>query len=333
MISMFPEHGGEGGGMLSVKKKYYLILLSPLLIAPITLFIGRYPVSFPLSDPERFVLLNIRLPRILLCMMTGAGLSVAGASLQSTLRNPLASPYILGVSQGAAFGAALAMVVLPYSMYLLPASAFVFAFLAITFTCLIARIHGEFSTVAVILSGVIVAGIFTALLSIVKLFSDPYRLSGIVFWMMGGFYRAYWDDILIAAPGFIVGIMVLFSIRWRLNVLSIGNEEARMLGVNVKRDTMLVIFFSALICASVISVVGIVAWIGLIIPQMVRGMLGADNRHILPASAAFGAGFLLIVDTICRTLYTFEIPISIITTLIAAPYFIYLLRKIGGSWR
>lgn len=313
--------------------KYYLILISPLPIMVVALIVGRHLIFFPFTDTDLFILYGVRLPRILIAMLAGAALSIAGSSLQATICNPLVSPYILGLSQGAAFGTALAMVVMPYNQFILPVMAFIFGLMAITITCMIAKIRGEFSAIAIILAGVIAAGIFTTLLSIVKIISDPYSLSGIVFWTMGGFYRVYWDDIFIAAPGLIIGVGILSSIIWRLNVLFMGEEDARLLGVNVKRETTIIVFLSALVCASAISVTGIIAWVGLIIPQMVRGIIGPDNRYIIPASAALGASFLLLVDTLCRSLFTFEIPVSIVATLIAASYFITLLRKIGGEWR
>jgi iron complex transport system permease protein len=310
--------------MLS-KRNYYLILFSPI---PVIMF-----KSFSLGETASFILFNIRLPRILLCALAGATLSVAGASLQSTLRNPLVSPYILGLSQGAAFGAALAMLLLPYSSYMIPILAFIFGFSAVILACSLARIRGGFSTVTVILAGVIVAAIFTALLSIVKFISDPYRLSGIVFWTMGGFYKASWDYLLLAAPGSVTGLTILFFLRWRLNVLSMGDEEAKLMGVNVYRERLLVLISATLACASVISVSGIVAWVGLIVPHIVRSLVGSDNKYLIPASAAFGASILVLTDDLCRSLFSFEIPISIVTTLVAAPYFIYLLRKVGGEWR
>jgi len=166
-----------------------------------------------------------------------------------------------------------------------------------------------------------------------KLIADPYRLAGVVFWALGGLHRACWQSFFICAPSLIIGLPILFSIRWRLNVLSMGEEEAKLLGANIKRDRFIVVVSSTLVCASVIAVTGIIGWIGLIIPHMTRSLIGPDNKYLIPASAAFGASFLLITDTLCRTLFTFEIPISIITTLIAAPYFIYLLKKVGGGWR
>ena len=332
-MSAIMQHSTTRSNNKLFRVKYYMILISPLPIAAVAILFGRYSILFPLSSTDLFILGGVRLPRVLMTMMTGAALSIAGASLQSTLRNPLASPYILGLSQGAAFGAALAMIVLPYSQFMLPVMAFIFGLIAITITCMLARIRGTFSNLAVVLSGVIVAGVFTAFLSIVKLIADPYSLSGLVFWTMGGFYRVDWGKILIVAPGLVTGFIILSLMGWRLNVLSMGEEDAKSLGVNVRRDTIIVVSLSALVCALAIAVSGIVAWVGLIIPQMVRGIIGPDNRYIIPASLAFGASFLLIVDTLCRSLFTFEVPVSIITTLVAAPYFILLLRRIGGGWR
>ena len=168
-MSAIMQHSITQSANKLFRVKYYMILISPLPIAAAAMLFGRYSILLPLSDTDLFILCGVRLPRILISMMTGAALSIAGVSLQSTLRNPLASPYILGLSQGAAFGAALAMVVLPYKQYMLPVMAFIFGLIAITITCMLARIRGTFSNLAVILSGVIVAGVFTAFLSIIKL--------------------------------------------------------------------------------------------------------------------------------------------------------------------
>lgn len=315
------------------KTKSLYLILSPFPIALMMLFLGRYSVKiFTLSSEDIFVLLNIRAPRIILCMMAGIALSVAGTSLQSCLRNPLVSPYILGQSQGAAFGAALAMLLLPHSLYLIPTSALIFSFVAVGLTCSLARVRGELSTVTTILSGVIVGGVFTALLSIIKLVSDPYRLSGIVFWTMGSFNKSCWDDILMALPGLVIGFPMLYLMRYRLNVLSLGSDDAKLLGININRDRLIVISLSTLICSSIIAVTGIIAWIGLIVPHMARSLIGPDNNYLIPASAGLGASLLLITDTLCRTLTTYDIPVSIITTLVAAPYFVYLLRKVAGGW-
>lgn len=315
------------------KTNSFYLTLSPFPIALLMLFLGRYSLNITsLSSEDVFVLLNIRAPRIILCMMAGVGLSVAGASLQSCLRNPLVAPYILGQSQGAAFGAALAMLLVPHCLYLIPASALIFSFIAVGLACSLARVRGEFSTVTTVLSGVIVAGVFTALLSIIKLASDPYRLSGIVFWTMGGFHKSCWGDILMALPGVVIGFFMLYFMRYRLNVLSMGSNEAKLLGVNINRDRLIVISLSTLMCSSIIAVTGIIAWIGLIVPHMARSLICPDNKYLIPASAGLGASLLLVTDTLCRTLTTYDIPVSIITTLVAAPYFIYLLRKVAGGW-
>lgn len=313
---------------------YGLILIFPLLLIPVILMFGRYSIgAFPLSETDWQVLVNIRMPRILLGVFAGMALSVAGTSFQATLRNPLVSPFILGLSQGAAFGAAVAMVFFPHQPFVLSISSFVFGLLAVSAAYFIARTCGEFSTITIILSGVMIGAVFTALLSTVKLMADPYRISGIVFWTLGGLHRASWQSLLIATPGLIIGLPILFAIRWRLNVLSMSEDEAKLLGVNISRDRFIVIFLSTLVCSSVIAVTGIIGWIGLIIPHMGRSIVGPDNRYLVPASAAMGASFLLFADTLCRSLFTFEIPISIVTTLIAAPQFIYLLRKAGGGWQ
>ena len=285
----------------------------------------------PWPEAYEVVLFKIRLPRVLLAMLIGAALSVSGTALQAIFRNPLVSPYIRGISSGAAFGAALAICFLPLAV---EPSAFVFALVAVALTCSLARIRGEISTVSLILAGIVVTALFSALVSLLKfLTTDPHQLASVVFWMMGSLSLASWDSIVRCAPLVAAGVAPLCLMRWRLNVLSLG-EEAKLLGINVDRDRLLVVASSSLATAAAVSVAGIIGWVGLIVPHIIRMAVGPDNRILVPLSATTGAAFLLLADDLARSLTTYEIPLGILTTLCGAPFFVYLLRRTGGgSWR
>ena len=327
-----------------------VLALLPIPAFFISLFLGSYRIP-PLDVlsilvakaanqqvnsiwPEAYyiILFEIRLPRILLAMIVGLALAVSGASLQAVFRNPLVDTYILGISSGAAFGAAITLAFLP-EIAVQPV-AFFFGLLAVMLAYSMARIRGEVSTVSLILAGIIVTAFFSAMVSLVKfLVTDPHQLAGIVYWLMGSLSLASWKHIAQVSPLIAGGSIFLFLMRWRLNILSMG-EEAKLLGVDVDRDRFLVITATAVITAAAVSVTGIIGWIGLIIPHIIRMAVGADNKVVIPLSMSVGAAFLLLADDLARALTTYEIPVGIITTLGGAPFFIYLLRKTGGGgWR
>ncbi len=280
-------------------------------------------------DLLRAVLWDVRLPRVLLTLLVGGALAAAGNSLQALFRNPLVSPYILGLSAGAAFGAALAVTIpwLPVQL-----AAFVFALLAVALSYYLARTNKTVSTVSLILSGVIVSGIFTALLTIVQFLTDPFKLQTIVQWTMGNLHNASWDKLQSAALGIAVGVIWLFLFRWRMNVLAMGDDETRAVGLNPEHQRLLVLIPATLAASAAIAVAGVIGLLGLAIPHMVRMMLGPDNRYTLPASFTFGGAFLLIVDTCSRSVAQFEIPVGVFTTLLGGPFFIFLLKKARIGW-
>lgn len=317
----------------SNKKKVTIIGFITIIVMFLSLFIGRFNIpflefinGFNLNEMEKTVFFHIRLPRILLVMGVGAALSVAGASYQSTFRNPLVSPDILGVSAGASFGAALGMVLSFQSFTTIYFLAFVFGVIAVFLTYFISKLGKTNMIMMMVLSGIVVGSLFNAFISILKYVADPYeKLPGIVFWLMGGFSRTGWDELKFAAPFIIIGIVILILIRWHLNVMSMGEEEAISMGVNVKLIRRVMIFFSTLMVASSVATVGQVSWVGLVVPHISRFIVGADHRYMVPASGLLGASFLLIMDDIARSLTGAEIPISIITALLGAPFFAYLL--------
>lgn len=327
--------------------KILIILFSPFFVGWISLFIGSYEISpimvlkvllnetlhvFDVQDiPEKAIIWDIRLPRILTAFLVGASLSGAGVTLQAIFRNPLVDPYILGISAGAAFGCAITvgfLEVLPIQLM-----AFIFAILAVVLAYFIAKTYGEVDRLSLVLSGVIISSFFTALVSIVKFVVDPHKLQSIVYWLMGSFNLADWRTLKLILPGILLGLLPLFLMRWRLNVLSMGDEEAKMLGINVEKERMIFILFSTLSVATATSVCGIIGWIGLMVPHLIRMMVGPDHKVLLPLSFFGGGAFMIAADTLARTLTNFDIPVGIITAVGGAPFFVYLMKKRGReSW-
>jgi len=323
--------------------KILTILISPIFIGWISLFLGAYGVTplmvlkilfnemfhiFNIGDiPEKAIVVDIRLPRVLLAGIVGACLSGSGVSLQGIFRNPLVDPFILGISAGAAFGCAITIGFLSY----LPVQfmAFIFGIVAVVIAYSVALTQGEVSRLPLILSGVIVSAFFTALVSIVKFLVDPHKLQSIVYWLMGSFSLADWKGVKISLLGVIFGLLPIFLMRWRLNVMSLGEEEAKALGVNVSRDRLLFIGFSTFSVSIATSLCGIIGWVGLMVPHLVRMLVGPDHRVLVPLSFAGGASFMIMADTLSRTITSFDIPVGIITALTGAPFFIYLMRQSG----
>jgi len=320
-----------------------VIIISPFLAACVALFLGAYGVTplqvlhilanaFTRTDsPEAAIVLDIRLPRIILAGLVGMALSTSGATLQAVLRNPLVDPFILGISAGAAFGCAVAIGFLPGVS--LQVMAFAFGALAVFMACAMARSGGETSRLSLVLSGVIVSALFSALLSIIKFLVDPMKLQSIVYWLMGSFAISDWPQVRSAGIGIILGCWPVFLLRWRLNVISMGDEEASTLGVNVSRERVILIAASTLAVTSAVAVSGIIGWIGLMVPHLVRMLAGPDHRRLVPLSMAGGAAFMIAADTAARNLSAADVPVGIITALAGAPFFIYLMRRGGAeSW-
>lgn len=336
--------------LLFFARKSWLMAFALLLPLPaflISMNMGTYPVSglklaeivlsrfmgYDLGLPQVFntVVFNIRLPRILLAMLVGAALSISGATLQGIFRNPLVSPFILGLSSGAAFGAALAMSVFPWMP--LQMGAFAFSLLAVGSACLMARRKGEVSVISLVLAGVVISSVFGALLAIVQFAVDARSLQSIVYWNMGTLSTASWSKVEVAAPWVLVGCLILIALRWRLNVLALGEEEARSVGMNLELHKFVFIVTATLVASAVVSVAGIIGLVGLIVPHMIRMIFGPDHRILIPLSVTVGASFLVLADDVARAAFSFEVPVGIITTLLGAPVFIYLLRSTrSGGW-
>lgn len=323
------------------------ILIAPLAAAWLSLFVGSYGISpqmvlrviagalFHGLDPgdiaEKAIIMDVRLPRVILAGLVGMSLSGSGAVLQGIFRNPLVDPFILGISAGASLGCALSVGFFPtWPVQLL---AFVFGIAAVVVTYTMAKSQGEISRLPLILSGVIISAFFTALVSIVKFLVDPNKLQSIVFWLMGSFALADWQLVRIALVGVLAGLIPVLLMRWRLNVMSMGDEEARSLGIHLRRDRMIFLVCSSLAVSLAVSVSGIIGWVGLMVPHLIRMVQGPDHKGLVPLSIAGGAAFMILADTIARNLTSFDIPVGIVTAILGAPFFVFLMKKGGReSW-
>ena len=287
--------------------------------------------GFSSALPDRMhemILWNIRLPRLLLACIAGMAMGAAGTVYQSCFRNPLVEPYILGVSAGAAWGAALG-IVFPHIFPCGQISAFLFALLAVMLSFFLARSKGETPAVTLILSGIIVGSLFSAFVGIMKYAASDAELREITFWMMGGFYYASWQDVLVTAGTVFPCLAVLTALAWKLNILSLGDEEARSLGLHPDLFRALFIVLATLAASVCVSTAGIIAWVGLMMPHAARMLFGPDNRWVIPTSGILGALYLLLCDTLARTLTSAEIPLGIVTSIVGAPYLLWLLRAKG----
>lgn len=307
--------------------RYYLSAIESLEVLFKGLFLGRESVS----AQSYSVVINMRLPRILLAILCGGGLAVAGAGLQALFSNPLVSPDTLGVASGASFGAAIALL-LGADLIFVQFSALLFGMLAVFVTYNVSRINGKTTIIMLVLSGMMVSSLFQAFVSLIKYVADTEnQLPAITYWLMGSLGSATYRSVCIGAIPIIIGCVILFVLRWRMNILSLSEDEARTLGVNVNKMRLIVIFAATMITASCVSMCGQIGWVGLLIPHMCRMLLGSNNKIVIPSAISFGAMFMLIIDTVARSATTAEIPISILTAVIGAPCFMLLLRRTGGS--
>ena len=283
-------------------------------------------------DRTAVLLLDIRLPRILAALVVGASLSVSGATFQAMFINPLVSPGLLGVLAGASFGAALGMI-FSAQWAMVQASAFFFGMVAVGLALLLSRLYQGDRLLLLILSGVISGALFTALLSIIKYLADPYdQLPAITYWLMGGFSMIDRGSIMALAPGAVVGIVIILFLSKYLNILTMGDEEAQALGLRVTMLRLIFIAAATLIGSLTVAIGGIIGWVGLVIPHMGRMLVGPDNRVLLPCSALLGGLFLLVVDNVSRQLFTVEIPLGILTSLLGIPAFAMVLRVARKGW-
>jgi iron complex transport system permease protein len=278
------------------------------------------------------ILLDIRLPRIIAAALIGSALSVSGAAFQSMFINPLVSPGLLGVLAGASFGAALGMIASD-SWFAVQSGAFLCGFAAVLIAIGIARLYRGDRLLMLILGGIISGALFTSLLSIVKYVADPYdQLPAIVYWLMGGLSLADGKTVGLVSLPIGAGILGLLFFSRYLNILSMGDDEAKSLGINVSRLRMLLIFLATLISALTVVIGGLIGWVGLIIPHVARMLVGPDNRMLMPVAALIGAIYLVAVDDVARLIFTVEIPLGIVTSLMGIPFFILVLKNARKGW-
>ena len=307
--------------------------------------IGQYPISpsgvldilgsklfgYESAEPAmaQTIVWKVRLPRVVAAVLIGAALAVAGAVYQGLFKNPMVSPDILGASSGAGFGAALALLFsLSYAM--VQANAFVFGILAVAIAYLICtRVsRGKDAVLMLILAGMVVSTLFSSFITLIKYVADPEsKLPEITYWLMGSLATVNQRDVLFLIVPLLLGVVPTFVLRWRLNVMVFGDEEAASLGLNFKRIRGVLIVCATLLTATAVAVAGMIGWIGLVIPHLARKLVGSNYRDLLPASMLVGAAFLLLVDNVSRNLLAVEIPIGILTALIGAPFFVYLILK------
>lgn len=335
---------------LNTPARLALLIILPVLFFLGTLCIGRYHVAFPdvwntllgavtgretgITVRTETVILSVRLPRALQGLLVGASLAASGACFQSLFRNPLVSSGMLGVSAGSGFGAALAILLFGTTA-MAPTFSFAFGILAVILSYLTGKISGGNPTVTLVLGGTIIQSIFSALLSLLKYLADTdTQLPAITFWLMGSLASTKTANLWLSDVPMIVGLLGMIIISWRLNVLAMGDREARTMGLNVAANKVAVIAFATLATAGAVSISGVIGWVGLVVPHICRMIFGSDNRKLIPASISLGACFMVLVDTICRSLTAGEIPLGIVTAIVGGPFFIWLLKKTkGGSWQ
>jgi iron complex transport system permease protein len=321
-----------------------LILLMALLLsgAALSLFIGRYPVAYwtppsLLGQDElgRRLVFSLRLPRVLAALMMGSSLAASGLVFQMVFRNPLVEPGLLGVSQGAAFGAALSILTLRTSPLLTELSAAVFALFGLLLSTLLARRlrYGGW-ILRLILAGIAVSALFAAGVGILKYIADPLsELPEITFWLLGGLWRVTWREAAFLLPPALIGLTLLAALRWRLNLLTLSDETAISLGSRLGWERAVLLFGAVAVVAAATAVGGMVGWVGLIIPHMARRLLGADAKHALPGAMLMGGIFVLLCDNLGRSLLPGEIPLGILTSLFGALGFALLMMRAGVRLR
>lgn len=328
-----------------------LVITTALLVLTIllSLAIGRY--SIPLSETahillshilpiaqspeevESAVVLTLRLPRTIAAALVGAAMALSGATYQSIFKNPMCSPDLLGVTSGACVGAAIAILMNTGSVGI-QLFAFIFGIVTVALTVAIPRLMRNDTTTVLILSGIVVGSLMSSIMNIIKFIADTdTELAEITYWTMGSFASVSLSDMLPVLPTIIIPVIIILLMRYRLNVLSLGDDEARSLGINLRATRGIFILCSTLITASCVCLCGTIGWVGLVIPHCARLIIGADNRRMLPVAMLLGGIFMLVIDILCRTLSAAELRIGILTGIIGAPFFIFILVKQSRNLR
>ena len=346
----------EKSALLTEKSRYFLQEIIPKLIhiLPAALFIlsltlGRYQIGFldvfkvlltpvfpemadGIPDIAQQLILRIRLPRILAALLIGASFGATGSAFQAIFKNPLVDSNILGVTSGAGFGAALALLFLgePWAVQV---SAFFFGLSAVFLSFFGSRLYKTTPLLVLTLMGILVGSLFSSLTSLLKYVADPLdTLPAITFWLLGSLTGITWGNLPPLMIISLLGLVFLWLIRWRLNILSLGDAEAAALGVDPTKSKVLIILFSTLMTAAAVSVSGVIGWVGLVIPHAGRLLVGPDHKRLLPVSISLGATFMLLIDNVARTLLPGEIPLGVLTGMIGVPILMLLMRRNKTGW-
>ena len=323
-----------------MKLRYSTIISSIVLVIAVivSLLVGRYNIK-PLeiiktifygnTDSMEFNLIwNIRFPRVILALVCGGALALSGMVYQSIFQNPIVSPDVLGVSSGASLGAAISIVFLTASPIMIQIMAFIFGIGAVLFSLILSKNMRSNRVLALIISGIVTGAISASFLMMIKYLADPYKeLPSIDFWLMGGFYNSSWSNVIYVSVLTVISTIILFLFRWKLKVLTMGDEQAKLLGINVKAIRIIAIFSATLLVSAVVSVAGVISWIGLLAPHIVKFYTKDDISEVMGLTMIIGAIIMIIADTIARSITSTEIPVSILTSLVGAPFLVYILNR------
>ncbi len=329
--------------LFSEKRKFHfliigLIIFSFLLIVS-SLAIGYYKLDIKdvfiylfrgknnVNSNVAIIIGRIRIPRITAAFMIGAGLSISGAAYQGMFKNPLVSPDILGVSTGAGLGAAWALT-LGLSNFMVQVYAFVFGIIVVSIAYFIGSRTKYGQDVSLVLAGSMLGALASSLIALLKYLADPNdKLPAITFWLMGSLSRVNTSSLIFSIVPIIIGGIIIYSLRWRLNILTLGDDEANAIGINPKKVRLITVSAATIISAASVCLGGIIGWVGLMIPHISRGIVGADYRRLIPVSGLIGGSFLLLMDDFARSLYVMEIPLGVLTAILGAPFFIMLIIR------
>ena len=333
-----------------VKYRFSIMILTMISLGAVSLSLGKFPITIrdifqilsvnffggthDINPAMETVLFEVRFPRIMAAMIIGGSLAVAGAAYQGIFNNPLVSPDILGATAGASLGAAIG-IIFSWSIIGVQLNSFLFGIMAVAITWVVStKVRQSNRVLVLVLSGMLVGTIFNSLVSLIKYVADPYnKLPAINFWLLGSLTAIDMKDVRILLLACSISLIPLYLMRWNLNVLSFGDEEAQTLGIDTNKIRLSVILFSTLLTASSVAISGTIGWVGLVIPHLARLMVGPNYKFLLPYSFFMGGSFLLIVDTISRTLFSIEVPLGIITSLIGAPFYLWLLGRSRRGWK
>lgn len=309
--------------ILSFGVGYYPLTPSQVLKA----FLSKFGYKGDILPQAATIFWNIRLPRILSALFIGVSLSVAGSTYQGMFRNPLVSPDILGVSSGASLGAAFA-ILNGASNWVIQLSAFAGGVIAVAASYLISRKSAHSHTLSLVLTGTMIMSLCNAGVTMIKYIADPNDvLQQITFWLMGSLTKTTMNSFVWSVIPMIIGLSMIFIFRWQINLLTLDEEEARSLGINIRKYRLIFIIASTLLSAAAVCLGGLIGWVGLMIPHLARALVGVDYNRLIPASAMLGGGYLILVDDIARSILSMELPLGVVTSIMGAPFFIYLIIK------